>query len=225
MYDVKTSTLSFRLSKRLFVVLMTAVVPLAMMAQWSSLGTRNEPPQKKTSSGEPIVSVGFYHTGDFYKTAAGVGAGLMLTVGRTGDLLNGSIGAEFIEYISGDPRPEDEKSKLSVVGSAGQVVVPAFLKLQLFRTSKWTKFYVGCGCEMGFKVNDNKKIKGYYQDDEILHKNTFAIVPIIGWRSGSVDFGLYYKHYTKTPFNPSLDGSKDLSKDKARIGYHLTCYF
>ena len=86
MYDVKTSTLSFRLSYRLFVVLLTAVVPLAMMAQWSSLGTRNEPPQKKTSSGEPIVSVGFYHTVDFYKTAAGVGTGLMLTVGRTGDM-------------------------------------------------------------------------------------------------------------------------------------------
>ncbi len=224
MYDMNTNTLSFRLSKKIFAVLFTAIVPLSMMAQWGTV-RGEKPAEKMTSSGSPFVQVGFYHTGDFYKTAAGLGAGLMLNLGRTNDMLNASVGVEFIEYISGDPRPDDEKSKLSVVGSAGQVVVPAFLKLQLFRTSKWTKFYVGCGCEMGFKVHDNNKIKSYYVDNEILHNSTFAIVPIIGWRSGSVDFGLYYKHYTKTPFNHSIDGSKDLSKDKARIGYHLTCYF
>ena len=173
----------------------------------------------------PIASIGVLHTGDFYKSAAGVGLGLMLNFGRTSNILNGGIGVEYIQYLSGDPRPEDQLSKLTILGAGGQVVVPAYLKMQLFRTSKWTKFYIGCGCEAGFKVYESNVLKDYYHFGEPFRKASFAIVPQIGWRMRYVDFGFYYKHYTSMPFNHSIDGNKDLGKDKARIGYHLICYF
>ena len=174
---------------------------------------------------DPIANLGILHTGDFYKSAAGVGLGVMLNIGRTTQILNAGIGVEYIEYISGDPRPDDQKSKLSIIGAGGQVVIPAYVKLQLFKTSKWTKFYVGCGCELGFKAYENKVLKDYYEFKEPFRKNSFAVVPLIGWRMRNVDFGIYYKYYTSVPFNHSLDGRKDLGKDKARIGYHLICYF
>ena len=210
--------------ERSFLVMLVACLPLAAMAQWR--GESGGKKDKNTShNDDPVVTAGIYHTGDFYKSAAGFGLGLMLNAGRTSNIRNGCVGVEYIEYLSGDPRPEDERSKLPVIGAGGQIVVPAILKLQLFRTSKWTKFWIGCGVEAGFKVYESKTLKDYYPNGEAFNKNSFAIMPLIGWRMRNVDFGIYYKHYTKAPFNHSIDGHKDLGKDKARIGYHLTCYF
>ena len=118
----------------------------------------------------------------------------MLNFWRTTNVFNGGIGVEYIQYLSEDPRPEDQLSKLTILGAGGQVVVPAFLK-------------------------------DYYHFGEPFRKASFAVVPLIGWRMRYVDFVIYYKHYTSMPFNHSIDGNKDLGKDKARIGYHLICIF
>jgi len=190
--------------------------PLTMSSQGHGQHKNND---------DPVVTIGIHHTGDFYKSAAGLGLGMMLNVGRTTHFLNASIGVEFVEYICGDPRPDDQAGKLNILGAGGQVVIPAFLKAQLFRTSKWTKFHVGCGCEMGFRAYENKVLKEYYEEGKPFHCHSFAIIPMVGWRMRNVDFGVYYKHYTSMPFNHSLDGRKDMGKDKARIGYFLTYYF
>ena len=77
----------------------------------------------------------------------------------------------------------------------------------------------------GFKVYDSDALKDYYANGEVQQKNSFAVVPIIGWKGRNLDFGVYYKHYTKKTFFHSLDGHKDLGEDKARVGYHVTYYF
>lgn len=174
---------------------------------------------------DPLVTAGIIHTGDFYKHAAGAGLGVMVNFGRTSHFLNACVGAEYVEYLCGDPRPDDQKGKLPLLGGGGQVVFPALIKLQLFRTSKWTKFYIGCGCEAGVRIYESNVLKAYYEHGEVFRKSSFAIVPLIGWRMRNVDFGAYYKHYISKPFNHSIDGQKDLGDDKARIGYHLTYYF
>lgn len=198
------------------LTILAIALPIPSMAQWNYVRPRN---------GEPFATAGIYHTGDFYKRAAGAGLGLMVNFGRTSNIFNVSIGAEYVEYICEDPRPEDLRGKLPFIGGGGQVVFPAFLKMQLFPTSSWTKFYIGCGCEAGLKVYESNVLRNYYEYREAFRKNSFAIVPIIGWRMRNVDFGFYYKHYTSKPFNHTLDGRKNLGEEKARIGYHLTCYF
>ena len=209
----------FPAKKALFRTVLTVLAVglfIPSMAQWNDVRPRKS---------EPFATAGIYHTGDFYKRAAGTGLGLMVNFGRTSHILNVSIGAEYVEYICEDPRPEDLRGKLPIIGGGGQVIFPAFLKMQLFPTSRWTRFYIGCGCEAGLKVYESNLLRNYYKYGEALLKNSFAIVPVIGWRMRNVDFGFYYKHYTSKPFSHSLDGRKDLGGEKARIGYHLTCYF
>ena len=84
---------------------------------------------------------------------------------------------------------------------------------------------MGCGGELGFKARNGGVLKHYYEENSVLRKSSLAIVPIIGWRSGAVDFGVYYKHYFDKPFNNSLDGKKNFGDEKARFGYFLTCFF
>ena len=212
--------------KKLLLIVMMAL-PLTMAAQWKS----NDGQQKPLWGGTPgkeiktRLTVGLYHSGDFYKNAAGVGLGLFFNIGRFSDLLNLSFGAEYIEYLGGDPRPEDTKNALGIVDGGAQIVIPAYLKLQLFNTSKWTKFYVGCGGEYGFRAREGGVLKHYYPEDHVLCEKSLAIVPIVGWKSRNLDFGLYYKHYLDEPFNHSLDGKKDFGEDKARIGYYCAFYF
>ena len=173
---------------------------------------------------EPFFTAGFYNTGDYYN-CLGLGMGLMFNVGRTNDMINVSFGAEYIEYIAGDPRPDELKGKTGLVDAGGQIAFPAMVKLQLFRTSKWTKFYIGCGAEYGLKVYDGKVMKDYYEDREVIRDKSVAIMPLIGWRARNVDFGVYCKYYFDKAFNNALPGAKDLGKGDIRIGYHLAYWF
>lgn len=173
---------------------------------------------------EPIFTFGLYHTGDYYK-CLGAGLGMMFNIGRTNDIFNVSLGAEYIEYIASDPRPDDLKGKTGLVDAGGQVAFPVIAKLQLFRTSKWTKFYIGCGGEYGLWVYDGSVMKDYYEDKKVIRDNSFAIMPMVGWRARNVDFGFYCKYYFDKAFNTPLPGVKDLGKDDIRIGYHLTYWF
>lgn len=175
-------------------------------------------------SNEPFFTAGIYNTGDYYN-CLGLGLGLMLNIGRSNDVINVSFGGEYIQYIAGDPRPDDLKGKTGLVGAGGQVVFPVIAKLQLFRTSKWTKFYIGCGAEYGLKVYDGNEMKDYYQDGEVIRDKSIAIMPLIGWRARNVDFGVYCKYYFDKAFNDPLPGVKDLAKDNIRIGYHLAYWF
>ena len=174
---------------------------------------------------EPFFTFGIYHTSDYYK-CFGTGLGLMFNLGRTSDFLNVSFGAEYIEYLAGDPRPDEKKNTLGIVDAGSQVVFPIIAKMQLFRTSSWTKFYIGCGCELGLKAHDGGVLKRYYEDDYVIREEkSLAIVPMIGWRSRNVDFGFYGKYYIDKVFNDALPGVKNLGEEDIRIGYHFTWWF
>ena len=205
------------------------VLPLCTMAQWRSTSGYSQPRQqqerKKSAYNEPMVTLGLHHTVDFYKRAAGVGLGLMVDIGRYKNLVTFTTGVEFIEYLGGDPRPESEANGLGVVSAGGQVVIPATLRLQLFATSKETKFYIACGGELGFKAHEGGVLKHLYPDDKALHSTTTAFIPMVGWKSRLIDFGVYYKHYLTKPFYNTIGGKHNLGDEKARIGYFLTCYF
>lgn len=207
--------------KKTFILLLT-LLPLACMAQWKT--SNNQKPINDDSK-KGFFTMGIYQTTDFYKKAAGIGLGAMANIGRFTDLLNVSFGVEYIEYLAGDPRPDDEKNGLSIVDAGAQLVVPAYLKLNLFRTSKWTKFYIGCGAEVGMRLREGGVLKHYYEEEHVLSDHSFAIIPMLGWKSRNLDFGVYYKHYFDKPFNNSINGEKNLGEDKARIGYHFTYYF
>lgn len=203
---------------------MLAMLPLACMAQWKRISAEPQKPKIETSR-EGFFTMGIHQTMDFYKRAAGVGLGTMANIGSLSDLLNGSVGVEYIEYLAGDPRHEEAKNGLGIVDAGAQLVVPAYLKLNLFRTSKWTKFYIGCGAEVGFRLREGGVLKHYYEEEHVLREHSFAVTPMFGWKSRNLDFGLYYKHYLDKPFNNTIDGKKGLEEDKARIGYHFTYYF
>ncbi len=207
---------------RKLLFLIWLAMPFAAWAQWRSVPAWQS---KGSSDNDPMVMVGLHHTGDFYNSAAGVGLGLMMNIGHKKDFLNFAFGAEYIEYIGGDPRPDEECNSLGLVDGGAQVVIPATLKLQLFSTSKWTKFYIGCSGEFGIRVREGGVLKHFYPDNRALRGHTLAVVPTLGWKSRSVDFGVYYKHYFNQPFYHSIDGKHDFGNDKARIGYFLTCFF
>ena len=129
--------------KKIAIVLF-ALLPLTVAAQWKNSGKQQQNTMQGWKPGKEIktrFTVGLHHTGDFYKNSAGFGLGLLFNIGRFSDLLNVSFGAEYIEYLGGDPRPDDTKNSLGIVDGGAQIVIPAYLKLQLLSTSKWTKFF------------------------------------------------------------------------------------
>ena len=171
------------------------------------------------------VTLGVHFTGDAYKYAAGFGAGLLLNIGKSTDLINVVVGAEYIENLAADPRPGEEKGKLGIVDGGGQLVIPAAVKLLILRTSEWNKVYLGCGGEIGFRMHESNILKDFYPDQHPMRKKSLAVVPMLGCRSGHVDFGIYYKFYIDKPYNHSLNGKQDLGTSDKRIGCHLSWFF
>ena len=148
--------------RKSILLLSLALLPLFAHAQWQPV--RGQATSTVSSSQNydnwwsRRFTVGLTFTGDFYKYSGGVGGGLLFNFGRDTDLLNVSVGAEYIEYLASDPRPEEIKSKLNIVDAGGQLVVPVMAKLLLLRTSKWSKVYIGCGAEWGFRMRDSSLI-------------------------------------------------------------------
>ena len=245
-YTYHNNPKSTIMRKFLFIALM--MLPMSMMAQWQVVDAdkvkaekekakkeqpvnqpswRAQTSKKKATEQkeEPTFTFGVYHTADFYK-CAGAGLGLLCNYGRTSDLLNVSFGVEYIEYITGDPRKGNEKNGLGLVDVGGQIALPVILKLQLFKTSKWTKFYIGCGGELGFKARQGGVLKHYYKDDSAFRNSSFAVQPMLGWRARNVDFGFYCKFYASKLFNDVIDEDvSNLGEEKMRFGYHLTFWF
>ena len=215
--------------RKSILLLSLALLPLFAHAQWQPV--RGQATSTASSSQNydnwwsRRFTVGLTFTGDFYKYSGGVGGGLLFNFGRDTDLLNVSVGAEYIEYMASDPRPEEIKSKLNIVDAGGQLVVPVMAKLLLLRTSKWSKVYIGCGAEWGFRMRDSSLIDDYYPEGHVLRKTSMAVVPMLGSRSYNLDFGIYYKHYIDKPFNNSLDGKKNLGETDKRIGCYLIWFF
>lgn len=203
---------------RNMIVICLLCLPLSVAAQWGG-GSRGT-----AKSSEPFVTLGLCHTGDFYKSL-GVGMGLMCNFGRTNDLLNLSFGAEYIEYVGADPRPKDKQGTMGLADIGGQIVFPVMLKLQLFRTSKWTKFYIAGGGEYGLRAHDGGVVKHFYEEETAFNDHSLAVIPMIGWRARNVDFGFYCKYYLDKPFHNSLDGKKNLGDEEMRFGYHVTWWF
>ena len=203
-------------------MVLLVLLPAVAMAQWGSVSRTNS---SSDNNGKGRFTVGIHFTGDAYKNSFGFGGGLLLNFGNCSDLVNVVVGAEYIEYLVTDPRPDETKGGFGVIDGGGQLVVPAAVKLLFLRTSKWSKVYVGLGGEMGFRVHENKVLGDYYPEKHPMCEKSVAIVPMFGCRSQNLDFGIYYKHYVDKPFNNSIDGKKDLGKDDKRIGCYLTWFF
>ena len=215
--------------KKSLLLVALALLPLFALAQWQPVRGQTTSSASTNQSYDNWWSrrftVGLTFTGDFYKYAGGVGAGLLFNFGRDTDLLNVSFGAEYIEYLASDPRPEELKSKLNIIDAGGQLVVPVMAKLLFLRTSEWSKVYIGCGAEWGFRMRDGSSLADYYPEGHVLRKTSMAVVPMLGCRSYNLDFGIYYKHYIDKPFNNSLDGKKNLGETDKRIGCYLIWFF
>ena len=217
--------------RKSLLLLSLALLPLFAHAQWrpvrgqATSAASSAQNQDNDNWWSRRFTVGLTFSADFYKYSGGVGAGLLFNFGRHTDLLNVSIGAEYIEYLASDPRPEELKSKLSILDAGGQLVVPVTAKLIFLRTSEWSKVYIGCGAEWGFRMRDGSILADYYPEGHVLRKSSMAVVPMLGCRSYNLDFGIYYKHYFDKPFNPSLDGKSDLGQTDKRIGCYLSWFF
>ena len=154
--------------KKSLLLVALALLPLFALAQWQPVRGQTTSSASTNQSYDNWWSrrftVGLTFTGDFYKYAGGVGAGLLFNFGRDTDLLNVSFGAEYIEYLASDPRPEELKSKLNIIDAGGQLVVPVMAKLLFLRTSEWSKVYIGCGAEWGFRMRDGSSLADYYPE-------------------------------------------------------------
>lgn len=149
---------------------------------------------------------------DYLDDIMSVGTGLRFRFGRWSDPVNLLFGAEYsyLMYLDGDADYYWEDSSVFTV--AHSIEVPVGLRFNLFKTGRYSKFYIGCNAAFGFKLSEGK----YFN----VNKNTLAIEPQLGFASKSLDFGVYYKRYMK---------DKGLfeytEKYNQRIGCFLTWFF
>lgn len=149
---------------------------------------------------------------DYLDDIMSVGTGLRFRFGRWSDPVNLLFGAEYsyLMYLDGDADYYWEDNAVLTV--AHSIEVPVGLRFNLFKTGRFSKFYIGCNAAFGFNVSEGS----YFN----VNKNTLAIEPQLGFASKSLDFGIYYKRYLK---------DKDLfeytEKYNQRIGCFLTWFF
>ena len=214
------------MKKSILITLLT-ILPLLAMAQFGQVRGTNASNSNGNYVGDKDnrLTLGVHFTGDAYSYVAGFGAGLLLNIGKSTDLINVTVGAQYIENLAADPRPAEERSNVGLVDGGGQLVIPAAVKLLLIRTSQWNKVYIGCGGEVGFRMHESNILKDFYPEQHPMCKKSVAIVPMLGCRSGHVDFGIYCKLYIDKHYNNSLNGKNDLGKSDKRIGCHLSWFF
>ena len=149
---------------------------------------------------------------DYLDDIMSVGTGVRFRFGRWSDPVNLLFGAEYsyLMYLDGDADYYWDDSSVFTV--AHSIEVPVGLRFNLFKTGRYSKFYIGCNAAFGFNVSEGK----YFN----VNKNTLAIEPQLGFASKSLDFGVYYKRYIK---------DKGLfeytEKYNQRIGCFLTWFF
>lgn len=149
---------------------------------------------------------------DYLDDIMSIGTGVRFRFGRWSDPVNLLFGAEYsyLMYLHDDADYYWDDSSVFTV--AHSIEVPVGLRFNLFKTGRYSKFYIGCNAAFGFNVSEGKYIN--------VNKNTLAIEPQLGFASKSLDFGVYYKRYMK---------DKGLfeytEKYNQRIGCFLTCFF
>ena len=149
---------------------------------------------------------------DYLDNIMSVGTGVRFRFGRWSDPVNLLFGAEYsyIMYIDGDDDYYWDDETVHTVAHA--IEVPVGLRFNLFKTGRYSKFYIGCNASFGFKVAEG--------DDFYVNKKTMAIEPQLGFASKSLDFGIYYKRYLK---DKGLFEYTD--EYNQRIGCFLTWFF
>jgi len=149
---------------------------------------------------------------DYLDNIISAGTGLRFRFGRWSDPVNLLFGAEYsyLMYLKGDADYFWEyESVLTIAHSIG---VPVGLRFNLFKTGRYSKFYIGGNTTFGFNISEGK-----YFD---VNKNTLAIEPLLGFSSKNLDFGIYYKRYFK-----DKEVFKHIDKFNQRIGCFLTWFF
>ena len=165
---------------------------------------------------------------DYLDNFGSLGTGVKFRFGRYSDFVNLVFGAEYsyTTYMETDDWDDEEFSEnFTTVSHA--VDIPVGLRFNLFKVSANTKFYIGCDAVFGIKLADGEEFKYLeYYGDPVVNKSTFAIQPQLGFQSNNLDFGLYYKSYSKPKGIFHKDLVDDMDKNaNNRVGMFLTWYF
>lgn len=145
---------------------------------------------------------------DYLDDVMTVGTGVKFRFGRWSDAVNLLFGAEYsyLMYLDGEANYYWEDSSVLTIAHAAEV--PVGLRFNLFKSGRYSKFYVGCNAVWGVNISEGK----YFY----LNKQTLSIEPQLGFASKKLDFGIYYKKYLK---------SQELFKYTDKYSQRIGCFF
>lgn len=156
---------------------------------------------------------------DAFANTASVGSGLRFRVGRYSDFLNLILGANYTYQTYYDNWNIIHLENIELSGMCHQITASAGLNLNLFKTGKHSKFYIGCMGEYGLWEKECTDSKG------LTNAHTIAVIPRIGFASKHCDWGFYYKRYLKDKNVLKSSVADYLDLDEHRIGLNVTWYF
>ena len=165
--------------------------------------------------GGPLVTIGITIPDFVYaKDMSAIGAGLVVKIGRWNDLLNFVLGARYHYMLDNKGlNDRDEGTRLSDYNIGQQIVIPAQVRLNTFRFTKHSKFFVGGGFEYGIRL----------KSEDMIQSSSMAYVALLGNTSRHFEWSLYYKHY----FNGKhpLGEMEQFVEAKHFFGGQVTIYF
>lgn len=154
-----------------------------------------------------------------FENTASIGTGLRFRIGKYSDVLNLITGVDYSYNAFHTDFEESYIGDIKFEGLSHQITIPFGLNINLFKTSKHSKFYIGCLAEYGIRVSECETARG------LSSKNSFAVIPRIGFASKHWDWGLYYKKYLEEQNILNDTFVKYSECDTERIGLSLTAYF